>query len=196
SAVELRRSGITAVVDGATALASMVPADVGPRLPISHIWYTVPGLGGATLFITSTPAFFSREKTTVAVPPPGIGPDTVWTSGAANTCSVVEAVGAGRSDSPATSAPRPMTTAAAAAKSIVRQWNRRWGGATAASRRLRISSGGSTAVAADATAIVSRTARTSLRNASATAAGAEATRCSMADRSSAVTASSAYGVAS
>ena len=77
SAVECRRSGSTAVVDGATARASMVPADAGPRSLINHIWYTVPDFGGGTSFITSTPAFFSREKITVALPPPGIWPDTV-----------------------------------------------------------------------------------------------------------------------
>ena len=72
SVCESPRSGSTAVVDGATALASIVPAECGPLSSISHIWYTVPGCGGATLFITNTPAFFSRENTTVAVPPVGM----------------------------------------------------------------------------------------------------------------------------
>ena len=35
---ESPRSGSTAVVDGATALASIVPADCGPLSPTSHIW--------------------------------------------------------------------------------------------------------------------------------------------------------------
>ena len=64
-------SDSTAVVDGATALSSIVPAEVSPLSLTNHIWYTVPGLGFGTLFITSTPAFLSREKTTVAVPPAG-----------------------------------------------------------------------------------------------------------------------------
>ena len=66
---ESPRSGSTAVVDGATVLASIVPADCGPVSSINHIWYTVPGCGGGTLFITSTPASFSWENTRVAVPP-------------------------------------------------------------------------------------------------------------------------------
>ena len=60
----------------------------------------MPGFGGVTLFITSTPAFFSRENTTVAVPPAGMSPDTVRTSGAAKICSAVDGVGAGRSAMP------------------------------------------------------------------------------------------------
>src|SRR4051812_7064466 len=63
NAFESPRSDSTAVVDGATAAASIVPADLGPPGRISHIWYTVPAFGGVTLFITSTPAFFARENT-------------------------------------------------------------------------------------------------------------------------------------
>jgi gamma-glutamyl:cysteine ligase YbdK (ATP-grasp superfamily) len=36
--LELPRSGSTAVVDGATDFASMVPADCGPLSPTNHIW--------------------------------------------------------------------------------------------------------------------------------------------------------------
>ncbi len=121
NALESPRSGNTAVVDGATVLASIVPAECGPLSSISHIWYTVPGAGGGTLFITSTPASFSRENTTVAVPPDGMSPDTVRTSGAANTCSAVDGVAAGRIASPTPRAPSPITNAAAAASTVLRQ---------------------------------------------------------------------------
>ena len=59
-----------------------------------------PALGGATLFITSTAALRSREKTTVAVPPVGMSPDTVRTSGAAKICSAVVGFGSGRMAQP------------------------------------------------------------------------------------------------
>ena len=38
SVLDVPRSGSTAVVDGATDLASMVPADCGPLSPTNHIW--------------------------------------------------------------------------------------------------------------------------------------------------------------
>ena len=49
---EFPRSGSTAVVEGATVLASIVPAECGPSSSISHVWYTVPGAGGATFLAT------------------------------------------------------------------------------------------------------------------------------------------------
>ena len=55
------------------------------------------------------------------------------TSGAANTCSAVVGVCAGRSANPAVSAPSPMINAAAAANSVVRQPNRFRAGRTAES---------------------------------------------------------------
>ena len=51
----------------------------------------------------------------------GMSPETVRTSGAAKICSAVDTVGAGRSASPTPSAPRPITTAAAAARIVARQ---------------------------------------------------------------------------
>ena len=36
--VDPSKSGSTAVVDGATAAESMVPADSGPFAPTNHIW--------------------------------------------------------------------------------------------------------------------------------------------------------------
>ena len=189
------------MVDGATVLASIVPAECGPVSSISHIWYTVPGAGGGTLFITSTPASFSRENTTVAVPPDGMSPDTVRTSGAANTCSAVDGVAAGRIASPTPRAPSPITNAAAAASTVLRQRvargrsSRTLSVVTVASTRSRRCAGGSTAVAADITAIVSRTARTSSAKARDTSAGAAASRRSMSASSDSGTACSAYGVA-
>jgi phage tail tape-measure protein len=117
-ALGLPRSGVTSVVDGATAFASMVPADRAPLSPTNHIWYPVPGVGDATLFTTSTPAFFSRECSG-ATRGNGAG------DGAHVRCS--EHLRGGRRQlrgpqpNPALSAPRPITTAAAAANSIVRQ---------------------------------------------------------------------------
>ena len=90
SACESPRSDSTAVVDGATFLASIVPAECGPSGRSATSGRRSPAAGGATLFITSTPAFFSWENTTVAVPPVGIRPDTVRTSDAAKTCSAVD----------------------------------------------------------------------------------------------------------
>jgi hypothetical protein len=150
------------------------------------------------LFITNTPASLSWEYTNVAVPPVGMGPDTVRTSGAANTCAAVDVVGGGRSASPTPSAPSPIASTAAAAKMVVRQRFARFAGscctvssATVASSRSRIDAGGSTAVAAEMTAIVSCTARTCSKNASATSGGAAATCRSMSARSSSVVACSA-----
>ena len=158
----------------------------------------MPGCGGGTLFITSTPASFSWENTSVAVPPLGMSPDTVRTSGAANTCSAVDVVGAGRNAYPTPSAPSPIASTAAAAKIVVRQRFARFDGswrtgssATVASNRSRSGAGGSTAVAADITAIVSCTARTSAKNASATSGGAAASCRSISARSDSVMACSA-----
>ena len=159
----------------------------------------MPGCGGGTLFITSTPASFSWEKTSVAVPPVGMGPDTVRTSGAANTCSAVDVVGgAGRSAIPTPSAPRPTASTAAAAKIVVRQRFARFDGSwrtgsstIVASSRSRIVGGGSIAVAAEMNAIVSCTARTSAKNASATSGGAADTWRSISARSASVVACSA-----
>ena len=158
--------------------------------------------GGGTLFITSTPASFSRENTTVAVPPDGMSPDTVRTSGAANTCSAVDGVAAGRIANPTPRAPSPITNAAAAASTVVRQRAARGRSSrtlsllTVASSRSRSCCGGSAAVAADTMAIVSRTARTSSAKARASSGGAAATRRSMSASSGSGTACNAYGVAS
>ena len=172
SALELPRSDSPAVVDGATALSSMVPAEISPLSLTNHIWYTVPGLGFGTSFITSTPAFLSREKTTVAVPPPGMSPEMVCTSGAANTCWAVEGcAGLGHNDTPTPTAPNPITAAAAAVSSVVLRRRpdsgravgsvRTLSPATCDNSRWRSSAGGSAAPADDTSAIVSRTARTS-----------------------------------
>src|ERR1700733_3485426 len=117
----------------------------------------------------NTPAFMHREKTTVAVPPPS-WPDTVRTSGAAMICWAILGVGDGRIAIPAPKAASATTIAAAAANTAVRQRDRRLAvsGCTAASTVARRCVGGSVAVAAETAVIVSWTARTSLRNASAT----------------------------
>ena len=74
------------------------------------------------------PASSSRENTTVAVPPAGMSPETVRTSGAANTCSAVDGV-ARRAAAPVRRRGRRArpTKAAAAASTAVRQRDARDG---------------------------------------------------------------------
>jgi hypothetical protein len=126
-----------------------------------------------------------------------MGPEIVCTSGAAKTCSAVDTVGAGRIANPTPRAPSPIASTAAAAKIVVRQrfalfvgsWRTGAGSSTTvASSRSRTPAGGSIAVAAEITAIVSWTVRTWSKNASATSGGAAATWRSISARSASVVA--------
>ena len=193
SAFELPRSGSTAVVDGATAAASMVPADRAPFASDQpHLVHRARLRAGRRCSSPARAALRSRENTTVAVPPVGMSPDTVRTSGAAKIMLGRRRLGNG----PQRPAQRPArrgrsATAAAAASTAFRQRGVSAGGcagagqlrrtvaplaADAARPRRAGGRGGARAARprsdADTVAMVSRTARTSSAKARATSSGA------------------------
>ena len=94
SVCESPRSGSTAVVDGATFLASIVPAECGPLVVDQP--HLVDGSRLAAARHCSSPA---RRRSSRGRTPPSpcrrseSWPDTVRTSGAANTCSAVDGAG-------------------------------------------------------------------------------------------------------
>ena len=203
SVCESPRSGSTAVVDGATALASIVPADCGPL--VADQPHLVDGARLRRRRRCSSPARPrpSRGRTPLSrCRRSGMSPDTVRTSGAANTCSAVDGAGC---------RPQRDSDAERAEPDDQRRRGRQHDRAASDSRagrqlrtgslRRRPAPGRAAGAAArrpsppTPTAIVSRTARTSSANACATVRRCGGERRSMSARSDSGIACSAYGVA-
>ena len=87
SACESPRSDSTAVVDGATSSASIVPAECGPSGRPATSGRPSPAWVARRCSSPARRRCWSWENTTVAVPPVGISPDTVRTSDAVKICS-------------------------------------------------------------------------------------------------------------